>query len=90
MSVRFEMRVPDDLMAAIDVARGGDARADWIKRTLAAALGTVPGQDEGSTPVGGDPSHSPRPVPQRAPDREDYAMDRQRKLNEAKYGKRGT
>lgn len=38
MSQRFEMRLSDDLAAAIDEARGDQPRATWIKKAIAVAL----------------------------------------------------
>lgn len=47
MSVRFEMRVTDALMARIDAARGAESRAAWIKSAAEFMLvpeDYVPGQ----------------------------------------------
>jgi len=39
MSVRFEMRVDDELMARIEAERGAIPRAAWIKLAIEQALG---------------------------------------------------
>jgi hypothetical protein len=45
MSVRFEMRVDEALMARVDRARGDDeTRAAWIKRAIEIVLDIRPGQ----------------------------------------------
>jgi hypothetical protein len=45
MSVRFEMRVDEALMARVDRARGDDeTRAAWIKRAIEVVLDIGPGQ----------------------------------------------
>jgi hypothetical protein len=73
--------LPADLLRAVDARAEseGTKRSPWIAVALAAALSTAPGQDEGSTPAGGDPSHSPRSAPQRA-----ARVDRGRKAAEGK------
>lgn len=94
---QIAVRVDDDLLAAIEAARGDLPRERWMRAALRAfatgAHGHPVTQGMGSTPKVAPVTPAAAPTAAAARLVEDrnahaLAMARQRKLNDAKYGKR--
>jgi hypothetical protein len=74
-TARLELRITEELLAQIDVARGDVSRTRWVERALEKALGAEDRVPERAVPA---PSRAPVPGVKRA---SSVLSERQAKLN---------